>query len=422
MCVAGTLMGCSVSPAVQAAREPNYPKLEKAIDAEKKSGELDEGEVEDIAEAIAEGEIERAKGVAGEAILPAFSGCAKELEGALEDRFDKGDDIGAVAASLLLSAGLVDEDEYVDFATENDPRPAYRALGARGLIDEDTFELRRKMFVDLDERVRSNALKAALTAPSAADFDSLVEAARVDPLPAARASAVRALGRVGGERAVIALKDIWLRADPRWKESLVAGYIAPPTFEVGGRAELVRIAEEGGAGSIAAAVVLSRVAVDEAPDRQAREVARQVLLRAIKLGTREDRTFAMIMAPSDKDVLAALREAKADSDAGIALVALGRLAYEGDDKEKKAARDKLLEIAKSDDPEANRAMGELAGMSDKRVTPLLEKQLGSESPFARAYAARQLVLLGEYQKAAKALADKDVNVRAGVACAVLGKK
>jgi HEAT repeat protein len=67
-------------------------------------------------------------------------------------------------------------------------------------------------------------------------------------------------------------------------------------------------------------------------------------------------------------------------------------------------------------------MGELAGMSDKRVTPLLEKQLGSESPFARAYAARQLVLLGEYQKAAKALADKDVNVRAGVACAVLGKK
>jgi len=31
-------------------------------------------------------------------------------------------------------------------------------------------------------------------------------------------------------------------------------------------------------------------------------------------------------------------------------------------------------------------------------------------------------LLGEYQSAAKALADKDVNVRAGAACAVLGKK
>lgn len=415
-------MGCSVSPAVQAAREPNYPKLEKAIDAEKKSGELDDGEVEDIAEAIAEGEIARAKGVDGEALLPAFAGCARAVEDALEDRFDKGDDIGAVAASLLLSAGLVDEDEYVDFATESDPRPAYRALGARGLIDEDTFELRRKMFVDLDERVRSNALKAALTAPSASDFDLLVEAARVDPLPAARASAVRAIGRLGGERAVIALKDIWLRADPRLKESIVDGYIAPPTFEVGGREQLVRIAEEGSAGSIPAAVVLARVAVDEAPDRKAREVARQVLLRAIKLGTREDRTFAMIMAPSDKEVLAALREAKDDSDAGVALVALGRLAHEGDEKEQKAARDKLLTIAKSDDPEANRAMGELAGMSDKRVTPLLEKQLTSKSPFARAYAARQLVMLGEYQKAAKALADKDVNVRAGVACAVLGKK
>jgi len=422
MFVTATLVGCSVSPAVQAAREPNYPKLDKAIAAEKKSGELHDGEVEDIAEAIAEGEIERAKGPEGEALLPAFGGCAKQVEGALEDRFDKGDDIGAVAASMLLSAGLVDEDEYVDFATENDPRPAYRALGARGLIDEDTFDLRRKMFVDLDERVRSNALKAALSAPSRTDFESLVEAARVDPLPAARTSAVRALGRLGGERAVIALKDIWLKADPRLKESIVDGYISPLTFEVGGREQLVRIAEEGGAGSIASAVVLSRVVIDEAPDRKAREIARQVLLRAIKLGTREDRTFAMIMAPSDKEVLDALREAKSDSDPGVALVALGRLAYEGTEKEKKASRDKLLEIAKSDDPEANRAMGELAGMSDKRVAPLLEKQLASESAFARAYAARQLILLGEYQTAAKALADKDANVRAGVACAVLGKK
>ncbi len=411
--------GCSVSPAVQAAREPNLAKLEKEIERAKKAGELTDSEVEDIAEAIAEGEIERAKGLEGEALMATFSGCAKQVEGALEDRYDKGDDVSAAAATILLSADLVDQDEYVSFAEDNDPRPAFRALGARGLLDEDTFELRRRMFLDQDERVRHSALKAASSKTSAADFDALVEAARLDPLPAARATAVRAIGRIGGERAVIALKDIWLKADGRLKESIVDGFIAPLTFEAGGREQLVKIAEEGGPGSVAASVVLARVVIDEAEDKKAREVARAVLLRTIKLGTREDRTFAMLMAPSDEDVLEALRAAKDDSDPGIALVALGRLAHEGKPKEQKEAREKLYTIAKSDDPEANRAMGELAGMQDKRVTPLLEKQLGAKNAFARLYAARQLVVLGEYVKMAKTLADKEISVRAGAACEVL---
>jgi hypothetical protein len=391
------------------------------LDAAQKSGELSDGEVVDVARAVAEGEIERAKDLEGEQLLLVFGSCADEVEGALDARFEKGDDMGAAAASILLSSGTVDVDEYVDFALDGDPRPAYKALGARGLVDEDDFALRRGLFLDLDERVRANALKAAMTAPTVDDFDALVEAARLDPFPAARSAAVRALGRVGGDRATVALKDIWLRSDARLKDSIVDAYVATATFDAGGRDELVRIAEQGGASSIAAAVVLSRLALGDPADVKAREVALGVLVRSIKLGTREDRTYAMLMAPPVDLVLAAIREAKDDSDAGVALIALGRLAQVGDDKERAAAKDKLLEIAKGDDSDKNRAMGELATLEDARVVVLLEKELTAETPFARAYAARHLVNLGEQKKAAKLLGDPEAYVRATVACTVLAR-
>ena len=80
-----------------------------------------------------------------------------------------------------------------------------------------------------------------------------------------------------------------------------------------------------------------------------------------------------------------------------------------------------FEIAKGDDPEANRAMAELASLRDNKVVDLLVKELGKESSFARAFAARNLVLMGELARAAKALADAEPYVRASAACAVLGR-
>lgn len=414
--------GCAVSPLVETARKPDYPKLAKDIESARKTDDLSDGDVDDVAEAVAEGEIERAKGREGEQLILVFGACAEQVESSLEDRFDKGDEIGSIAGQLMLSAGVVDVDEYVDFALDEDARPAYKALGARGLLDDDEFELRRKFFLDLDERVRANALKAAMTAPTGDDFDALVEAARLDPFPAARASAVRALGRVGGDRTTIALKDIWLRSDARLKEAIVDAYVATPTYGAGGREQLVKIAEEGGAASMAAAIVLSRLSLEDPADKKANDIALGVIARAIKLGTREDRTFAMLAAPPVDAVMEALREAREDSDPGIALIALGRLAELGTEKEQKESRDKLLEIAKGDDQEKNRAMGELASLEDQRVVVLLEKELNSETPFARAYAARHLVNLGQLKLAAKLLGDPEAYVRTTVACAVLARE
>ncbi len=415
--------GCASSPLVKVADKPDFPALAKGIDAEKRAGRLSKGDVRDIAEAVAKGEVRRAKGPEGERILVSFGSCANELEGALDDRYDKGDDMGALAANVMMSSGVVGIGKYVRFARDNDPRGAFRALGARGLVSDGDFALRRKLFVDLDERVRVNALKAAMTAPSKDDLELLIEAGRVDPHPDARAAAVRAIGRVGGERAGEALKDIWIRADATLRDAIVDGFMAPRSYEAGGREQLVKAAESGQSGSIQAAIALSHVSIDEAVDRSAHDIAMGVLLRTIKIGTRADRTLAMLSSPSDAEVMKALREAKDDTDAGIALIALGRLAREGkDEAEKKAAREGLLKIAKGKDSEAPRAMGELASLGDRRAVPLLEKALSSKSAFERGYAARNLVVLGELTKAAKVLADSDVYARASTACAVIHER
>ncbi|MFO0549243.1 MAG: HEAT repeat domain-containing protein [Polyangiaceae bacterium] len=419
LAVAVLLPACAVSPAVEAARARDMKKLSDAMASERKAGDFDSGEVRDVARAVAEAEIGGAKGVEGEELIRSLASCARELHGALDDRFDKGDDEGAVAAEVLLSAGVVSNDEYAKFIRRDDATPAYRALGARSLTDDDDFGMRRKLFLDLDERVRVNALKAAMLAPTIEDFDALVEAGRVDPNPAARSAAVRALGRIGGERSVVALKDIWLHADERLRESVVDGFMAPPAFEAGGREQLVRLAENGGDGSIPAAIALSHVIVGEGPDRVAHDTAIGVLTRTIQQGTRDQRTLAIVMSPSEPTVLEAIRKAQEDGDTGIAMVALGRVALEGKDDEKKAARDKLLELAKSDDPEASRAMRELANAGDKRVVELLVKQLASENPYDRAYAARSLVTLGELEKASVVLSDAKPFVRAAVACEMI---
>jgi hypothetical protein len=417
--VLATQSGCAVSAAVQAAQDRDYKALGGALDTEKRAGELDDGESRDVARALAEAEIAAAKGKDGEAELRRFSSCAREVEGALSDKSEGDDDLAAAAADMLLSAGLVDEDEYVDYALDHDARPAFRALGARGLVDDDQVELRRKLFLDLDERVRTGALRAALAAPSADDRAALLEAARLDPRPSARAAAARALGRVGGADGVRALTDLWVRADGRLREAIVDAWLSPSSFEVGGRDELVRACEAGGEGSLAASVLLARVAgVDEA-SRAARDVGVARIELAIEKGTREERALAMLMAPAGPAVLAALRKAKDDSDPGIAALALARLAREGEPTEQRTARDALLVLAKKDDPEAARALGELAQLGDRRAVPLLEKHLASSNGFARAYAARALVTLGESVKVARLLADPEASVRADVACAVL---
>ena len=411
------LSGCAVSPATQAARARDWPRLEKLLAEEDRAGKLDAGEAKDVAEAVASGEIRVAKGDRGVSLVESLGACAARLEDPLDDRFDKADDVGAAAGSVLLTAGLVDNDEYSRFALDGDQRAPFRALGARSLVLEKHLDKRRPFFRDLDERVRLSALRAANDFTSPADFDAVLEAARLDPLPLARAVAVRALGRIGGKRSVEALRDLWPRAEPSLREVIADAWAAPESFDAGGREELVYVAQhETGECAIAAAIELADRAPPGSPDAAA---GLGVVIRAIKLGARPERVFAISAAPPHPDVFAAIRASKDDTDEAVAIAALSRIYREGAGKEQKDAREKLFGIAKGDAPEAPRARDDLAAFGDQRVSPLLTKALASKSAFARAYAARGLVSLGAYPKAAKALADRDADVRLQVACSIL---
>lgn len=413
--------GCGVSAAVQAARDHDIPRLAKEIDAAKKSGKLDDGEVEDIARALAKSEIREAKGDPGVVVIESMGECAESVEGALEDRSEKDDDVAAAAGALMLSHKLVSSDAYADFALEKDQRPLFRALGARSLVGDDDFVVvRLPLFRDLDEHVRLGALEAAEAFAVPGDFDELYEAARLDPLPSARHAAIRALGVLGGERVVRVLKDLWTTADAPARRAIAIAWATPKTFEAGGKEELLWAAQNTqGDGAIYASIALARVAADGTDERGQ---ALGVLTRAIKLGTRSERVSAISMAPSSKDILDAIRFAKDDSDVGVSLVAWSRLHTEGTKDEVKTALDKLFDIAKGESPEAPRAQEELAWFGEKRVQPLLEKQLTSESPYGRVMGARGLIALDHFVLVAPNLGDPSSDVRVQTACAILGKR
>jgi hypothetical protein len=413
--------GCATSPLVRLAEERRHDELSKAIERERARGTLADAETRDVAEAVARAEITSAQGSEGASRLAGLVACADALRSALEDRLERGDEPGAAAGQVLLSAGLVDADEYAELASRAEQIPAMRALGARSLVLPEHDALRRSLYVDLEEGVRLGALRAASTRPVDADLHALVDALRRDPSPAARSAAARALGALGGEASVVALEDAWHRADGRLREAIAAAWALPQSADAGGRERLRRAVERGGDGAVAAALLLARVPEGAPQGAELRAIGTAALLSAAKSGTRAERAVALVLAPSSPELSEILREARKDSDPSIAIVAQGRLGREGDAAEQKAARDALLELGKSDDAEADRALVELAALGDERAIEPLVKALGRERAFARIYAARGLVSLGALTRAARLLGDREPEVRLDVACAVLAR-
>ena len=79
-------------------------------------------------------------------------------------------------------------------------------------------------------------------------------------------------------------------------------------------------------------------------------------------------------------------------------------------------------LAKKDDELGLQARAALAAAGDAGVQKQLVDLLGSPKAHTRTVAAQGLLALGDYQKAATALADDDPGVRTAVACAVLAAR
>lgn len=428
-------MGCGASPALRAAEEGNLPELKRAIADEVRRGELDADEARDIARTVASAEAESAAGPVGVDRIRELQACAKEIEGAFKQRAETNDEAGAAAALVLLEEELASPDEMGPRAqaaaagaeasrkaADVSAAAAWRAVRARTLVALTDGPARRKAMLDGDEGVRVAALRAALDAADASDIDALIEAARVDPSQLVRTLAVRSLGLIGGERVVLALKDVWPLADEPRRMVIAATWAAPRMIDAGGRRELLLIAEaEKGAVSIAAAVSLVRVGGAGVAS------AHGVLARAIATGTTRDRVYAINVSPLGvQPIRDAVIKAQGDSDEIVALTAMSRRVEamgEGSAKpgspERSALVAKLLKIATSDTSLGARARASLARAGVRDVIPLLERDLASKDIRAREAAGLGFAGMGELPRAVILAADPEPRVRTSVTCAIL---
>jgi HEAT repeat protein len=410
--VLGAAAGCSPAAPARTALEGDLPSLKAAVATAQSSGQLERSKVNELARAVLRRELMSAQGADVTARIDELSDCVDAAASSLSERA-KGDDESAAEARLLL----VDrKKQSADSSPEAaaDPRPELRAVSARAATEPDRRVLRVQLMLDGDQRVRRAALSAAREARDPADVEALLEAARLDPDPEVRARAVRALGEIGGARAVLGLSDRWQRADDELRLEIVEAWSKPDSFAAGGEGELVRAAElSQGLPALGAALLLA--------ERRAGPpgLADGLLVRAIAEGSVEERRFVLRLVPwTVPGVPAAVHAASSGGPDAVRVVALARrLDAEGAKPEtltplRELARARSLTIALQ-------ARAALAVAGDASVKPLLESDLKAASAGQRRLGAYGLIRLGDFASAASALADDSPSVRTQVACRVL---
>lgn len=402
---------CASSGAVKAAERGDYAALKQALATEKAAGSIDGGEARAVARAVANFELTAAKGADGVARVDELGMCAPQVQSLLEKRAKDSDEAAARAAYFLLNDHLNRPGKWVDRASSEDP--AWRAVGARALVSSSNGERRRELFLDVFTAVRKSAVEASVDATDREDEALLLDAVRVDPEPQIRMSAARAVGLLGGEGAVSALKDRWAPADEPLRVIIVGSWGAAPSYRSGGREQLYWAAEtEKGAPSVAAAALLLK-----GPEQDV-QIGRGALLRAIDDGGPSARVMAINLADlADAPQKDAIVRASSSPEPLVKVAALSRLTEQGEQHDKVV--NELAEIAAAEGLGRNPARTALAKARDRRVVELLAQDAQSSEPGVRAWAAAQLASMKEYPHAAQVLADDEVSVRIKAACAIL---
>jgi HEAT repeat protein len=406
------LVSCSMPAYVKTAYFGDLPTLKKEIRTAASARTLDRTKVLALAQAVARREVLSARGDDAVERIQASRACLSAVEPELRERSDASDDAGAESLLLLVEADRISGGQFVRRYSES-PSGAFRAVAARVTAPSEYAALRRKFYVDPDERVRRAALRAAFAAADPADVDALLEAARLDPDGRSRSLAARAVGAIGGLHASLALKDVWVSADAIVRLSIVEAWGMPRVFASGGAAELLQLAESlRSLASIAAAGELFRIGQAGAPEGLA------VLVRAVGEGTTDERVVAIELVPlTDRGAVAALEKAAKSDDSTVRVVSLARLLENSGHRA--AARNELRTLAKGADGAARQARAALAMAGDASVAPLLSAGLDGDEASIREQAAIGLFRLGRPAEMASALADSDPAVRMSVACSLL---
>ncbi|MCU0694465.1 MAG: hypothetical protein MUF54_24035 [Polyangiaceae bacterium] len=256
-------------------------------------------------------------------------------------------------------------------------------------------------------------MRASAEASERDDVPALLDAARLDPNPLVRVTAVRALGGLPSKQVVLGLRDLWPAAADSARQAIVAAWSFPGMLEAGGRRELIWVAEsEQGTPAIIAGGILIRVGGG------ARGPGLAALKKGMQTAVSRDRALATSMAPLDSPGFReVVKQAALELDPKVRVAALARLAR--DPAERNDALQSLGQLAVSDRPGADWAREAMARAGDLRVTRLLMQDGKSPVPAKRRQAATSLLALGDVARAAFFLADGDVSVRTQTACEIL---
>jgi len=407
-------LGCARPAVVETALHGNLVSLQREIHSAQADHRVRTSEIAELAAAVASREVRSARGDVAVRRLEQVRSCAEHLYPVLRDRARRRDDAGALATMILLETGRL-QPAPLQTRYRAAPSGAWRAVAARAMIAPEDWGARQAAMVDPDERVRRAALTAAIVSPAADDLDALLEAARVDPDPVARDLAVRAVGALGGARAVAALADRWTRADEAVRRAMVSAWDMPASYAAGGQARLRRVATTtAGLPAVDAAAALAARGGD------AREVGVAARVRAALAAAPAGRRRCLRLAPLGPPAArAALEAAPAEPEREVRVMALARLLERASSRD--AARVALRELAAADPthPVALQARAALAAAGDHSVHAALVAELAAPRSYRRRLAALGLIALGDRTRAATALGDDDPYVRTSVACAIL---
>jgi len=417
--VALVLGDCALKPPARTALQGDLPSLKRDIASAQRAGKLDHGAVVDLARALGEREVMSAQGSDGAERMRTLRGCARPLASVIERRAEADDDVAAELTLILLEQRGADRVALMK-RYANASNPGFRAVAARAAVRPVDSDVRRRFFTDPDERVRRAALAAARDAHQAEELDALLEAARLDPDPQSQSLAAHAAGAIGGERAVLALKDLWVQADDQLRIAIVDGWAEKLSFTTGGQRELVAAADaHAGLASVSAAYALVRMG-SEFNASNAR------LRRSMLEGTDDEKRLALSVAPINTENEAALLEVSKSASPELRVAALARLTSVPDQRSDAvhALRGFANTQARSEADARARgaALTALAETGDTTVEPTLVSGLSAKDRETRRRSAYGLTSLGAYSAAAPALADDDVSLRTDLACSILARE
>jgi len=414
------LAACGPKPPARTALSGTLAELKRDIQSAQRAGKLDHDAVVGLAQAVGERELTSAEGSGGAIRVRSLRQCARPLRAAMERRASLGDDVAAELTLILLETQVAAPAPLLNRYARSESG-AWRAVAARAADRPIDADMRKAFFVDPDERVRRAAFATALSVHHSGDLEALLDAARVDPDPQTQSLAIRAAGAVGGEHAVLALKDLWARADDTTRIAIVDAWTEQASFVTGGARELALAAESGaGLAAVSASYALARTQGADSVVANAR------LRRDILGGSDDEKRLALNVAPMNSETEIAIAKASKEASPGLRVVALTRLT--GVETRRSDALRALRELAnaKASSESELRAQGEalsaLANAGDRTVLSTLVKDVHDKELAVRSRAARGLTSLCDYGNAAMALADDDANLRSEVACSVLARE